>query len=802
MWQDVRFGLRLWARQPGLTGVVLLTLALGIGANTALFSLLDAVLLRPLPFPEPERLVRLWGVDTRQAALAGDAGRREYGVSDADFLDWRARGEVFEALSTYTQGGVTLLPPTGEPVRVNLAAVSADFFRLLGVSPVLGRFFEPPAEGGPPERLVVLGEALWRRQFGGDPAVLGTSVTLHGAPYTVLGVAPRELLPPVEHERGPPELWRLEQPDPNPTRRGMRWQAVIGRLRPGVTVAGAQAVLDTVNGRLAADFPATHAGWGARVMPLADSRVQEVRSTLWLLLGAVGCVLLIATVNVASLLVARATSRQRELALRAALGASRARLLRQLLVESLLVALAGGGLGLLLSLWGLDALVEWVGPGLPRLPRVTVDGRVLGFTLAVTLTSGLLFGLLPALQASRPSSRMATAGSAQRWTLQVLVAGEVALALVLLVGAGLMLRGLWRLRDVDPGFRPEQVLLLEVHTPRPMTTAPAQVLETSRRLLAEVGAMPGVRAVGSIDLVPLGGPRACPELRVEGGAPPPGLCAETRTSSAGYFSALGIPLVAGRMFDARDTPERPPVALINTALARRLFPGESPLGRRIARAGTDSPRWMEIIGVVGDVRQVGLAQEAAPEFHQFQLQEPAWSYTLTVRGEGDLEALRAAVPGVVRRVDPEMPVSHIRTAEALLAGAVARPRVRAVLLGLFAGLAAVLAAVGIAGVVSWSVAGRTREIGIRVALGARPRDVMRLVVGQGMAAVAVGLVLGVAGALALTRVLEGLLYEVSATDPLTFAGGVAVLTLTALGACYLPTRRALRVDPAEALRAE
>lgn len=811
LWQDIRFGLRMWMRQPGLTAVVLLTLALGIGANSALFSIVNAVLLRPLPFSEPERLVRLWGVDGPRARQAGDAGRTDYGVSDSDFLDWKAQGHAFEFLSVYNCGGATLLTGTGEPLQVRMGGVSPEFFSVLGVAPVLGRFFETRPDGGAEGKVLVLRESLWRRRFGGDPSVLGRTVTLHGMPYTVIGVAP-DFESPFLDERGAPELWRSYTPSPEPSARGARWHAVLGRLRPGVTVAQAQEELDALNQRLERTFPTTNTGWGARVMPLADALVQEVRPALLLLLGAVGLVLLIATVNVANLLVARSAVRQRELAIRSALGATRGRLLRQLLVESLLVALAGGALGLLLSLWGIDALVSLAGGGIPRLQQVHADVRVLAFTLTVALSSGVLFGLLPALQGSRLSlqatsgapGRAASAGRAQRWTLHSLVAGEVALSLVLLVGAGLLLRSLWHLQRVDPGFRPEQVLTMELSTPRPGTTRPEQVLETSRALLDEVRALPGVLAAGTISLVPLGGVNACPPILVEG-APVtsgPAPCAEVRTSSSGYFQAMGIPLLAGRLFDARDTPERPRVVLINSALARRFFPGVDPVGRRLGVGNPAKPTWLEVVGVVGDVHQLGLDQAPAPEFYKSQLQEPAWSYTLAVRAEREADLVLASVRGAVRRIDPEMPVYNVRTAESLLSGAVAQPRFRALLLGLFAALAAVLAAVGIAGVVSWSVTQRTREIGIRVALGARPADVLRLVMGQGMAAVLVGVGLGLAGALALTRVLEGLLFGLTATDPVTFAVGVGALTLTALLASYLPTRRALRVDPAEALRAE
>ncbi|HEX8434831.1 ABC transporter permease [Archangium sp.] len=812
MWQDIRFGLRVWARQPGLTLVVLLTLALGIGANTAFFSVINAVLLRPFAYPEPERLVRVWGVDGPQAKQAGDAGRNDYGVSGNDFLDWKARSHAFEALSLYSSGGATLITGTGDSVQVRLGGVTPDFFPLLGVTPVLGRFFETGPEGSPEERVVVLGEALWRRQFGGERSVLGRTVTLHGSSYTVIGVAPLGFESPILEKRGVPDVWRMDLPSASPALRGGRWHSVLGRLRPGVTVAQAQEELDAINQQLEKAWPATNTGRGARVMPLADSVVQEVRPALLLLFGAVGFVLLIATVNVANLLVARSATRQREMAIRAALGATRPRLLRQLLVESLLVALAGGALGLLLSLWTLDVLVSLAGSAIPRLQQARVDVRVLAFALAVSLSSGVLFGLLPALQGSRLSSqatsgaagRAASAGRVQRWTLQSLVAGEVALSLVLLVGAGLLLQSLWRLQRVDPGFRPEQVLTLELTTPRPATTRPEQVLERSRSLLEEVGALPGVLAAGTISLVPLGGISACPPVSVEGRAPvsEPVPCAETRTSSAGYFQAMGIPLLAGRLFDARDTPERPRVVLINSALARRFFPGEDPVGRRLGVGDPAKPTWMEVVGVVGDVHQLGLDQAPAPEFYTSQLQAPAWGYTLVVRAERDADPVLPAVRGVVRRIDPEMPVYNVRTAEALLSGALAQPRFRALLLGLFAALAAVLAAVGIAGVVSWSVTQRTREIGIRMALGAQPRDVLRLVMGQGMGAVLVGVVLGLVGALALTRVMDGLLFGLTTTDPVTFAGGVVALTAIALLASYLPTRRALRVDPAVALRDE
>lgn len=814
MWQDLRFGFRVWMRQPGLTLVVVLTLALGIGANTALFSVINTVLLRPFAFAAPERLVRIWGVDGPRAAQEGNAGRHDYLVSPNDFLDWKAESRAFEALAVYGGGGMTL-NGAGDPVQVRAAVVSPDFFPLLGVPPLLGRFFENGPDGKPEQKVVVLSEPLWRRQFGADPGVLGRTVTLAGSPYTVIGVAPSGLEPPILEKRGAMDLWQPLELSAPPFMRGARWLQVLGRLRPGASVEQAQAELDAINQRLEQAFPATNTGRGARVMPLADSLVQEVRPALLLLFGAVGFVLLIATANVANLLVARSATRQRELAIRSTLGATRGRLLLQLLIESLQVALVGGGLGLLLSLWATDLLVSLSGGELPRLQQVQVDGRVLAFALGISLSTGLLFGLLPALQGSRLGMRAssgapghgASAGRSQRWTRQALVAGEVALSLVLLVGAGLLLQSLWRLQRVDPGFQPDQVLTLELNTPRPATTRPEQVLATSHRLLDEVQALPGVLAAGTINLLPMGGVSwagTCQAVAVENRPAPsgPAPCAEARTSSPGYFRAMGIPLQAGRLFDARDTEDRPRVVVINAAMARGFFPGEDPLGRRIAVGNPAQPTWLEIVGVVGDVRQFGPEKEPAPEFYQSQFQVPAWSYTLVVRTERDLGTLPSAVREVVRRIDPEMPVYNVRTGEALLSGAVAQPRFRALLLGLFAVLAAVLAAVGIAGVVSWSVAQRTREIGIRVALGAQPRDVLRMVMGQGMSAVGVGVVLGLVGALALTRVLDGLLFGLSATDPATFVLGVAALTTTALLASYLPTRRALRVDPVVALRTE
>ncbi|WP_224242187.1 ABC transporter permease [Hyalangium gracile] len=811
MWQDLRFGFRVWARQPGLTLVVVLTLALGVGANTSIFSVINAVLLRPFPFAEPERLVRVWGVDEERARQAGDAGRTDYGVSSNDFLDWKAESRAFETLVAYGSGAATLVDSTGS-VQVRSGSVSPEFFPLLGVTPVLGRFFETGADGKPEDKVIVLSEPLWRRHFGADPSVLGRTVFLAGAPNTIIGVAPAGLEPPIVEKRGVPDLWHPRSLSAPPVMRGVRWISVLGRLRPGVTVAQAQEELDAINQRLAKDFPATNTGQRALVMPLADSVVQEVRPALLLLLGAVGFVLLIATANVANLLVARSVMRQRELAIRSALGASRGRLLRQLLVESLMVALLGGALGLLLSLWLTDLLVALSGGAVPRVQHVQVDARVLTFALAVSLSTGVLFGVLPALQGSRlalqatsgAAGRTTSAGRSQKWTRQSLVAGEVALSLILLVGAGLLLKSFWRLHQVDPGFQPEQVLMVELTTPRPNTTRPDQVLTNSHRLLDEVRALPGVVEAGTINLLPLSGVDSCQPVLVEGrplgSGPPP--CAEARTSSPGYFRALGIPLLSGRVFDARDTESAPRVAVINSAMARRFFPQEDPVGRKVSVGNPASPTWLEVIGVVGDVRQLGLEKESSPELYQSQLQVPAWQYTLVVRAERDAGTLLAAVRGVARRIDPEMPLFNIRTAEALLSGAMAQPRFRALLLGLFAALAVGLAAVGIAGVVSWSVAQRTREIGIRVALGARPRDVLRLVMGQGMAAVLVGIGLGLAGAAVLTRVLEGLLFGLSATDPVSFAAGVVALMGTSLLASYLPTRRALRVDPVVALRAE
>ncbi|WP_224361226.1 ABC transporter permease [Hyalangium versicolor] len=811
MWQDLRFGLRLWTRHPGLALTVLLTLALSIGANTSIFSVIHTVLLRPLPFHEPERLVRVWGVDEERAKQARDAGRNDYGVSSNDLLDWKAESQSFSMLAAYGSGAVSLVNSTGS-LQVRIGSVSPEFFPLLGVTPVLGRFFETGKDGSSEDGVIVISESLWRRQFGAERSVLGRTVLVGGAPSTIIGVAPLELEPPIVERRGTPDLWQSHSLNAAPAMRGARWMWVLGRLRPGVTVAQAQEELDAINQRLAKDFPATNTGQRALVMPLADSIVQEIRPALLLLFGAVGFVLLIAGANVANLLVARSAMRHQELAIRAALGASRGRLLRQLLVENVLVALAGGVLGLLLSLWLTDLLVSLSGGRFPRMQQVHVNLWVLCFALGVSLLTGLLLGVLPALQSSRlalqatsgAAGRTASVGRGQKWTRQLLVAGQVALSLILLVGAGMLLQSFWRLQQVDPGFQPEQVLMLELTTPRPQTTRPEQVLATSQRLVDEVRALPGVIGAGTINLLPMGGVNSCQPVIVEGHPPASGLppCAEERTSSPNYFRAMGVPLLSGRLFDARDTENQPRVVVINSTMARRFFPQGEPLGKRISVGNPARPTWLEVIGVVGDVRQLGLDKEPSPELYQSQFQVPAWQYTLVVRADRDTDAVLAAIRNVVRRIDPEIPLFNVRTAEALLSGVMAQPRFRALLLGLFAALAVGLAAVGIGGIVSWSVAQRTREIGIRMALGARPGDVLRLVMGQGMAAVLAGVAVGLMGALALTRVMEGLLFGLSTTDPMAFTMGVVALTGTALLASYLPTRRALRIDPVEALRSE
>jgi putative ABC transport system permease protein len=799
--KDLRYGARMLWKSPGFTVVAVLTLGLSIGINTAVFSVVYAALVRPLPFADAGRLF----VAAAQNKRGGAADVR--GVAPADFVDWRAQSRSFDGLAAFTGGGLTL--STGDvPEMVPGVRVSEDFFPVLGAPTALGRTFTAEEFGAGPARAVVLSHRLWQRRFGGDPKVIGTQLPLAGgASATVVGVMPEEFRFPSHAEVWsalPRESGELQQ-------RTSRYFSVVGRVRQGLTAEQAQAELGAVAARLAETYPQTNADWGVRLVPLRETLVGRARPALLILLGAVGFVLLIACANVANLLLARSKGRAREVAIRAALGATRWRVVRQLLVESVLLAAVGGTLGVFLALWGVDVLLALVPEELrfARLDEARVDGAVLAFTAAVSLLTGLVVGLLPGLKVSQPdlnealkeAGRGATSERRLKRTRAALVVAELAVTLVLLVGAGLLVRSFTRLQQVELGFEPRQLLTL--------TVAPTQLYgQTERRaayyrqMQERLAALPGARAVATSSSLPLDWVLNF-SYAVEGRPARPGDDPQTdyNSVSPNYFDVMGIPVLRGRVFDERDAVGAPNVAVINESMARRVFDGEDPLGRRLTLQYLEERVTVEVVGVVADSKQ-SVGEETNIMVYDCALQRPWLSSAFVVRTEGDPAGLAAAAQKAVREVDRNRVAAGVKTMEQLLAESVAQPRFYTQLLTLFAAVALVLAAVGVYGVISYTVTQRTHEIGIRMALGAERRDVIRMIVGHGMLLAAAGLAAGLAASFALTRVMSRLLYGVSATDPTTFAGVTLLLLLVALAACYLPARRATKIDPMEALRYE
>ena len=796
--QDIRYGLRgLWKR-PGFTVVALITLALGIGANTAIFSLINAVLIRPLPFPEPDRLVWSWG-NIRN-------GSNRASVSPLDYLDFRDENRTFEhfaaMISVPTSANLT---GSGEPQRLSTAAVTGNFFQALGVQPALGRTFLLENETTGRDQVAVLSFGLWQKRFGGDAGIINQRITLDEKAYEVIGVMPRDFEFPTAAE-----LWLPLNFDGSPgmKQRRAHFLRPIGRLKSGVTLAQAQADTDTIARQLEAAYPDTNKGWNLRLVSLREQIVGNIRSTLFILLGAVGFVLLIACANVANLLMAHAASRRKEIALRTALGAGRLRIARQLITESVMLALFGGALGTLLAIWGVQGLVALSGPNIPATAQVRIDFTVLLFTLATSVLTGLLFGLAPAWRTMNLSlsetlkegGRSGSESAQRNRARSLLVILESAVAVMLLVGAGLLIRSLVRLQNTNPGFDSSHVLTLRIDLPQKKYATPDSLSGFWEQFENRIRALPGVESVGLVSELPLSGQPNDMPYTVEGRAPDAdnqGFDDDFRRVNQDYFRALRIPLLRGRNFTAQEVRESAKVLIISEALARQTFPNEEPLGRRLVMSFGNQP--FEIVGIVGDVRHRSLEQTPQPSMYMpvFESGE-----NVVIRAQNDSSSIAAAVRREMAALDPNQPIARVRTMDEWLGLAVAAPRYRTGLFGLFAGLALVLSAVGIYGVMSYSVGQRTHEIGVRMALGARQRDVLKLVVRQGMGLVLVGVGLGLIGALALTRIISSLLFDVGTKDPATFTGVAILLGAVAFIACCVPAWRATKVDPLVALRYE
>ena len=801
MFQDLRYGLRILIKHRGFSIVAVLTLALGIGANTAIFSVVNAVLLRGLPFRDTDRLVAIW-----ESNPLNDHNE----VSAANFLDWREQSSVFEHLAALSYASLAL---TGgdEPERLQAVVVTPAFFSVLRTQPMLGRTFFPEEEKPGAARVVVLSHGLWQRRFSSDLDLIGKTITLNGVDRTVVGVMPPqfELQFPIQRQI---DVWlpRIFTPELAASR-GSHFLYVFGRLAPGVGMAQAQTEMASLAERLAQQYPKTNTGTTVRLVSLQEQIVGKVRRALLILLGAVGFVLLISSANVANLLLGRAAAREKEIAIRAALGASRFRVVRQLLTEGALLAGVGGALGLLFAFWGIRLIISVSPATIPRLNEVAIDGRVLGFTLAISLLTGMIFGMAPALQASRPNLneslkegiRSSATGVRQRLR-SLLVVGEVALALVLLAGAGLLVRSFWRLVRVDPGFNTDHVLALDVALPFAKYPRENQQAAFFRQALERIEALPGVVSAGSTLNLPLGGSNATTGVTPDDRpTPAPSDIPEIdyRLASANYFRTLGIPLRSGREFTDRDAPGSPDVVIVNESLARRFWPDEDAVGKRVT-IREDPPTPCVVVGVVGDVRHNRLDAESKPEIYLSYLQKPNDFMEIVVRTAADPSSMVGTLRREIAAVDKDQPIHNVKTMDQILAESVSQPNFNVLLLGVFAAVAVLLAAVGIYGVISFVVTQRTREVGIRIALGARRGDVMKLVMKQGMALAFGGVAIGLAASFALTRLLEGLLFGVGASDPSTFIAITLFLMLVAAVACYLPARRAAHVDPLTALRHE
>ena len=798
--QDLRYGARLLVRAPGFSLVAIIALAIGIGANTAIFSVVYTLLLQRLPYRDADRLAIVWEHNTIR-------DRKSNVVAPANFIHWREMNQVFEDLATVSPTYSVTVTGNGDPEELQAQSISAELFQILGVPPALGRGFTA-AENVPGTQLVVISDRLWRRRFGADPKILERPVISQGTPFSVVGVMP----PGFSFLDKSVDVWLpIGFTAQTRTPRG-RSLTVVGRLKPGMTVERAQLDMTRVSSALTEMFPAFNTGWTSRVVMLREQLTGDVRPALIVLAAAVAFVLLIACANVANLLLARATARQRELAVRAALGAGRARLVRQLLAESLVLSAIGGFCGLLLAWWALGFLRAVVAERLPiqRLEMVGIDPYVLLFSLAASLVCGLVFGAVPALTASgstltdslKDGGRSGSASRGKR-TRSAFVIVEVALALVLLVGAGLLLRSFVRLLDRNPGFDASRTITMRISLPQARYGGDGQRSQFLERFFQQVDALPGVEASGAISFLPLSGLGAATSMQIVGKPiPPQGQepVTDVRVISHGYLKTMGVPLLKGRLFNEQDASDANGRVVINETMALKYWPGEDPIGKRV-RIAWDSLE-DEVIGVVGDVKHSGLDGETrAMTYWPYA----RWSYgtmTVTVRTAADPNRIVTSIASLVRQLDPELVVANVKTMDEVVSDSVAQRRLTMLLLTIFAGAALLLAAVGIYGVIAYSVTERTQEIGIRVALGAQRGAVLRMVIKQALVLVVTGIAVGGGGALLLTRLMQGLLFEVKPTDPVTFGVVSGVLTAVALLASYIPGRRATQIDPVIALRAQ
>jgi putative ABC transport system permease protein len=807
LWQDIRYGARVLVKHKGFTAVAVLTLALGIGANTAIFSVVNELLLRRLPYTDPERIVMVWEVTP--------SGRHENTTSRANFRTWREQNQSFEDMAAFSDQRLNLTGD-GPPEEVPVQFTTPELFQILGSRPLLGRVMNSSDADPRKEKVALLSYGIWQRRFGGDPGIVGKAINLHDSPFNVIGVMPPDFQWHIKRRSGTgkaPEIWTvLSMPSSGPSLVG-RFLSVVAKLKQGVSLTQAESDIRAIEARIAQDDPEHNKGYSAEAIPLREQLVGNARPALLILLGAVGFVLLIACANVANLMLARAADREKEIALRTALGAHRLRIIRQLLTESLLLALFGSVFGLGLAWCGIKALIAISPRDVVSFQNVGINLTVLGWTLGISLATGIIFGLAPALEAARINLNEALKeggkggggqSSRSRRIRSAFVVAEVALALVLLSSAGLLMRSFIRLQNIDTGFSTDNILTMVVPLSSTKYKEDPQVISFFRQANERIKALPSVQAVGIVNYLPLyGGLGSATGFKVEGRPPlPPGLDPGTnvRVCDSGYFAAMGIPLLRGRTFSDAENTEAKHVVLINQAMALKHFPGEDPIGKRIDVSMFLKPNPTEIIGIVGDVRYDSLVDQPEPTVY---FPHPDLTYefmTLVIRTSNDPTAIAPAVQRELRAIDSDQPVADVRTMNQVMSQTRSRARFNTLLLGLFAALATLLAAVGIFGVMNYSVSLRTHEIGLRIALGAEPKRVLMLILKQGLLLTVIGIAIGLAGALALTRFISGLLFDVKATDPFTFGVIVVFLGLVSLIACYIPARRATRVDPLVALR--